>query len=69
MNSLDWKPIASAPTDGSEFVVYCPPKHGLPHLASICSYHPDAGFCVDELREPTLWTELPQAPTLTEKPE
>lgn len=56
-----WSPIESAPKDGTEIIVYCPPAHGLPHMASVCAYHEDAGFCVDELREPTLWIPLPKA--------
>lgn len=56
-----WKPIETAPKDGTEIIVYCPPnQHGLGHLASICSWHEDAGWCACELREPTLWTSLPQ---------
>ncbi len=54
-----WKPIESAPKDGSEIIVFCPPAHGLRHMASVCSYHEAAGFCVDELREPTMWIEIP----------
>ena len=57
--SAGWLPIDSAPTDGTEIVVYCPPAHKLNHMASVCTYHDDAGFCVDELREPTLWIPLP----------
>ena len=56
-----WKPIETAPKDGTEVIVYCPPnQHGLGHLVSICSWHEDAGWCVCELREPTLWTSLPK---------
>lgn len=56
-----WKPIDTAPKDGTEVIVYCPPnQHGLAHLVSICSWHEDAGWCVCELREPTLWTSLPK---------
>ena len=56
---LGWLPINSAPMDGTEIIVYCPPAHGLPHMVSVCSWHEDAGFCVDELREPTLWVHMP----------
>lgn len=55
-----WMPIETAPRDGNEIIVYCPPAHGLPHMASVCAYHEDAGFCVDELREPSLWIPLPK---------
>ena len=64
--SAGWLPIDSAPKDGSEIIVYCPPAHGLPHMASVCAYHEDAGFCVDELREPTLWIPIPNT---QEKPQ
>ena len=58
--SAGWLPIESAPKDGTEIIVYCPPAHGLRHMASVCAYHEEAGFCVDELREPTLWIPLPK---------
>jgi hypothetical protein len=63
--SAGWLPIDSAPKDGTEIIVYCPPAHGLPHMASICAYHEDAGFCVCELREPTLWIPLPNSDSAT----
>lgn len=55
-----WQSIETAPRDGSEIVVYCPPCHGLPAMASLCAWHDDAGFCVDELREPTHWIHPPK---------
>ena len=61
--SAGWLPIDAAPKDGTEIIVYCPPAHGLNHMASVCAYHEDAGFCVDELREPTLWIPLPNEPS------
>ena len=57
--SAGWMPIETAPKDGSEIVVYCPDIHGLGHMASLCAWHADAGFCVDELREPKFWMTLP----------
>ena len=57
----EWQSIETAPRDGTEIIVYCPPAHGLRHMASVCAWHEDAGFCVDELREPTLWQPLPPA--------
>ena len=54
-----WMPIETAPKDGTEIIVYCPSAHGIQHMASVCAYHEDAGFCVDELREPTIWIPLP----------
>ena len=59
--SAGWLPMDAAPKDGKEIIVYCPPAHGLNHMASVCAYHEDAGFCVDELREPTLWIPLPNS--------
>ena len=52
-----WQPISRAPRD-REIEVLCPPREGLPELISKCLWHPDAGFCVDELREPTHWRKL-----------
>jgi hypothetical protein len=54
-----WHPMETAPR-GRPIIVYCPERHGLQAMASICEWHPDAGFCVDELREPTCWTEIPR---------
>lgn len=55
----EWQPIETAPKDGSLFVVWCPGYLDLPQMVSLCAWHPDAGFCVDELRQPELWTPLP----------
>lgn len=52
-----WQPMATAPQD-REIIVYCPPREGLGEIYCKCQWHPDAGFCVDEIREPTLWTEV-----------
>lgn len=53
----EWAPISTAPKD-REIQVFCPEKEGLLPMVSRCKWHPDAGFCVDELREPTLWAEI-----------
>lgn len=53
-----WLPIADAPKD-RPIAVYCPPYQDLESLVSKCQWHDSAGFCVDELRTPTLWKELP----------
>lgn len=55
-----WKDIATAPRDGTEIVVYAPSREGLPDLVGICAWHECAGFCIDEIREPSLWTEKPR---------
>jgi hypothetical protein len=57
-----WRPLAEAKTDGSPMLVYAPAREGLSAMQSVCAYHPDAGFCIDELREPTHFMELPAAP-------
>lgn len=54
-----WQPIETAPKDGSLIFVYAPGREGLLWLMCPCAYHPDAGFCVDELREPTHWRPIP----------
>jgi hypothetical protein len=54
-----WQPIDSAPKDGSEIIVYAPSVHGLPSMVSKCAWHPDAGFCIDELRQPEYWIGFP----------
>ena len=61
MISLNWQPIDSAPQD-RPILVYAPPREGLSELYSVCQYHPDAGFCIDELREPTHYVELSPPP-------
>jgi Lar family restriction alleviation protein len=55
-----WQPIDTAPKD-RPILVYAPGREGLPALFAECQWHPDAGFCVDKIREPTLWTELPES--------
>ena len=50
-------PIETAPKDRT-ILVWCPPYHGLPPLVCLAHWHEDAGFCVDELREPTHWAEI-----------
>lgn len=61
-----WRPIETAPTDGTMIVVHAEvPAHArcrdaakeLPPLVSLCAYHPDAGFCVCTIREPTHWAQ------------
>lgn len=57
---MGWQRMESAPLD-REVHVYAPAAHGLDAFYTKAAHHPDAGFCVCELREPTLWrptTEL-----------
>ncbi len=51
-------PIETAPKDGTTILVYAPPRDGLSFIVCECAYHPDAGFCVDEIRQPELWMPL-----------
>jgi hypothetical protein len=60
-----WRPIETAPKDGATLLAYASPAHGLDGFQTLCSWHPDAGFCVDELREATHWMPLPPAPEVT----
>lgn len=57
----DWMPIETAPKD-RPILVYAPARDGLPPMMSVCEWHPDAGFCICELRRPTIWTTLPAVP-------
>jgi hypothetical protein len=59
-----WMPIETAPKDGTEFWAYSQDLsgNGLSSFQSRCAWHPDAGFCTDEIREPTHWMPLPPAP-------
>lgn len=54
-----WSPIDEAPKDGSYQLVYTSACDGLPPFISECSWHPDAGWCTDELRVVTHY--LPSA--------
>ena len=66
-----WEPMETAPTDGSTVIVYAPPPDpekwhetvcGLPAIICTAAYHEDAGYCVDDIREPTHWRPLPTPP-------
>ena len=59
---MTWFPISTAPTDGRTIIVYAPGQDGLNQIVCLCAWHPDAGFCVDELREPTHWQPF-ESPT------
>lgn len=60
-----WQPIETAPKDGTLFLAWAPSLHGLPAMYSLCAWHPDGGFCIDELREVTKWQPLPDPPKET----
>lgn len=53
-----WRPISSAPEDGTVVWVYTAAAHGLPAFQGPCAHHPDAGWCTDELRIVTHWVPL-----------
>ena len=51
-----WFDMADAPKDRLIWV-YCPPRQGLQAMTCSVKWHPVAGFTVDELRSPALWSE------------
>lgn len=63
-----WRPVTTAPTDGTEILVYAPPYDGppgcpaLPPIICNCAHHPEGGWCIDELRQVTHWMPSPPAP-------
>lgn len=64
-----WRPIATAPKDGTKILVYAqevsnPPlgDEKLPPIVSECTWHKDAGFCVCQIRSVTHWMPLPATP-------
>lgn len=58
-----WRPIEEAKEDQWVWIIaFAPAAHGLPAIVRPCQWHPDAGFCVDELRTVTHWTPLPEPP-------
>lgn len=59
---MEWQPIETAPRDRA-ILVWATGAHDLEPIMCTCKWHPDAGFCVDELREPTHWMPLPNPPT------
>lgn len=61
-----WEVMETAPRD-REVWYYAPPSDELPSLLGRVKYHPDAGFCVDEFREPTHWRPLPTPPEISDE--
>ena len=57
-----WQPIDENTPKDREILVFAPSYDGLRSLRQISKYHPDAGYCIDELRHPTHWQELPEDP-------
>ena len=58
----EWQPIETAPTDGTQVIVYAASCHGLRGFVSVCHWYIDVGWCVDELRPVTHWMPLPEPP-------
>lgn len=56
--SPPWQPISTAPEDGTVVWVYTAAYDDLPAFQGPCAYHPDAGWCTDELRWVTHWVPL-----------
>ncbi len=56
-----WRTMDSAPKD-RPILVLTNAVQELAAFMTVCQWHPDAGFCVDELREPVLWQPLPAPP-------
>lgn len=53
-----WHHIATAPQDGTVVWVYTAAAYDLPAFQGPCAYHPNAGWCTDELRQVTHWVPL-----------
>jgi len=58
------RPIAEAPRDGMMFLAYSEDLsgNGLTPFWSGCAWHDDAGFCTDEIREPTHFIPISAIP-------
>ena len=54
-------PIATAPTDGTEVMVWAAPRYGADALSVTCAYHPDAGWWVCDLRRAEGWRPVTEA--------
>lgn len=63
---LSWNhDMSQAPRDGTLILAYAPAAHGLDEIVRVCGWHPDAGFCICELREVTAWCHLMPPPRET----
>lgn len=58
----EWKLIDENTPKDRSILVYAPGREGLGPLITICKWHEDVGFCIDLIREPTHWQELPEPP-------
>lgn len=51
----EWRPIETAPKDGTVVEVYAPSACGAAAIIAISSYHVDAGWTICTVREATHW--------------
>lgn len=58
LDATEWRPISTAPKDGTRILVYAAEREGLPAFQCVAAWHTDGGWCVDELREATHWHPL-----------
>lgn len=58
---IHWAPIATAPRHGL-VEVWAGDCEGLEGFITRAEWHPDAGWCVDELREVTHWRPVDRQP-------
>lgn len=56
---MSWKLIETAPEDDHQRWVHVAAQGGLPSFQCWCNWHPDAGYCVDEIRPVTHWWDGP----------
>lgn len=55
LRGTNWQSMDSAPIDGTIVLLYVEKFDDLPAFITKGSYHQDAGWCVDELREAIAW--------------
>ena len=63
----NWRDISEAPKDGSLQIVYLSPREGLPGFVTVCAWHPEVGWCADEVRNVTRFIPLSSIPTPPKK--
>lgn len=55
--SSEWRHMDEAPRDRL-IRVFVAAKHGLSAFITVVQWHESAGFCVDQLREAVMWTDI-----------
>jgi hypothetical protein len=58
VEATTWQSILTAPENREIMLYVTDAAHRLPSFQTRCRWHPDAGFCVCEFREATMWREL-----------